>query len=222
MKVLRCERNRRICRELMTCRMMEVVEVASEVIRDGGLVVYPTDTLYGLGANALSTRAVAKVFEAKERPEDAPLPVAVSDVAMMSRVANPTPWMARVVEAIAPRPVTFLLPKRRRVPALLTAGSPRVAVRVPNHMFALTLIARTGPITTTSANLHGGHMPRTIRSAKRQLGDAADLYVDCGRTAIGLPSTILDISRGPDGVEVVRKGAAAPGELLRIIKSVES
>lgn len=220
MKVLRCERNRKRCRELMTCRRMEVVELASDVIREGGLVVYPTDTLYGLGADALSTRAVAKVFEAKERPEDAPLSVAVSDAVMMSQVANLTPWMSRVVEAIAPRPVTFLLPKRRRVPELLTSGSPKVAVRIPNHMFALTLIARTGPITTTSANLHEGHLPRTVRSAIRQLGDAADLYVDCGRTAFGLPSTILDISRGPERVEVIRKGAASPAELLRVIKSI--
>ncbi|MEM4728206.1 MAG: L-threonylcarbamoyladenylate synthase [Thermoplasmata archaeon] len=200
---------------------MEVVELAAEIIRSGGLVVYPTDTLYGLGADALSSRAIGKVYEAKERPPDVPLPVAVSDVEMMGRVAALTPWMTRVVEMVLPRPVTFLLPKKKRVPAMLTAGSSKIGVRIPNHIFALALLARTGPITTTSANLHEGHPPRTARSAIRQLGEAADLYVDCGRTSFGGPSTVIDISEGPEAVEVVRKGVVSPEELLRLIEAVE-
>ncbi|MEM2976311.1 MAG: L-threonylcarbamoyladenylate synthase [Thermoplasmata archaeon] len=197
------------------------MELAAEIIRSGGLVVYPTDTLYGLGADALSSRAIGKVYEAKERPPDVPLPVAVSDVEMMGRVAALTPWMTRVVEMVLPRPVTFLLQKKKRVPAMLTAGSSKIGVRIPNHMFALALLARTGPITTTSANLHEGHPPRTARSAIRQLGEAVDLYVDCGRTSFGGPSTVIDISEGPEAVEVVRKGVVSPEELLRLIEAVE-
>jgi len=96
---------------------MEVVEVAVQTIREGGLLVYPTDTLYGLGADAMNPEAIGKVFEAKERPADAPISVAVSDVEMMQKVASLTPWMTRVVEKLIPRPVTFLVRRRRMCPA---------------------------------------------------------------------------------------------------------
>jgi L-threonylcarbamoyladenylate synthase len=221
-KVLMCERKGTICRELASCRRMEVVELAAKIIKEGGLVVYPTDTLYGLGADALNGEAVGKVFEAKERPADAPLSVAVSDMEMMGRVAKLNEWTARVVEAVIPRPVTFLLPKRKRLPVTLTGGTDVVGVRVPNHMFALTLVGKTGPITTTSANLHDGHDPRTIRSSIRQLGDAVDLYVDCGRTVFGRGSTILDLTGGTaSSARVVRKGVADPSIIMRVIKDIE-
>ena len=221
MKILKCERKGVICSELMKCRRPEVVEAAAEVIEGGGLLVYPTDTLYGLGADALNPKAIGKVFEAKERPFSAPVSVAVSDVDMMRQVANLSPWMERVVESLIPRPITFLLPKKKRVPATLTAGSDIIGVRIPNHMFALSVIARTGPITTTSANLHEGHAPRTARSAIRQLGDAVDLYVDCGRTAFGKASTVVDLSgNSPRKVAISRKGASNRLELLRMIKNI--
>lgn len=221
MKILKCERKGVICSELMRCRRPEVVEAAVEVIEGGGLLVYPTDTLYGLGADALNPEAIGKVFEAKERPFEAPVSVAVSDVDMMRQVANLSPWMERVVESLIPRPITFLLPKKRKVPGTLTGGSDVIGVRIPNHMFALTVIARTGPITTTSANLHEGHAPRTARSAIRQLGDAVDLYVDCGRTAFGKPSTVVDLSgNSRRKVAVSRKGASDRLELLRMIRNI--
>ncbi len=205
----------------MKCRRMEVVEVAVQTIKEGELLVYPTDTLYGLGADALSPVAVGKVFEAKDRPQDAPVSVAVSDLEMMREVANLTPWMARVVETLIPRPITFLVPKKKKVPGTLTAGSDILGVRIPNHMFALSVIGETGPITTTSANLHEGHAPRTARSAIRQLGEAVDLYVDCGRTAFGKASTVVDLmGNQASKVRISRKGAARQDEIKRIIASV--
>lgn len=221
-KVLACERRGTICRELMVCRRMEVVELASRIIKDGGLVVYPTDTLYGLGADALNGEAVGKVFEAKQRPANAPISVAVSDMQMMDRVARLNPWTTRAVEALIPRPITFILPKRKRMPSTLTGGRDVIGVRIPNHMFALTMLAMTGPVTTTSANLHGGHDPRTIRSALRQLGDAVDLYVDCGRTVFSRGSTVLDLSGGtPGSARVVRKGATEPEIIMNVIKGLD-
>lgn len=220
-KVLKCDRKGVICRELMSCRRMEVVELAAQIIKDGGLVVYPTDTLYGLGADALNAEAVGKVFEAKERPEEAPISVAVSDVEMMGRVVKLNPWVASAVEALLPRPITFLLPKRKRMPTTLTGGKDVIGVRIPNHMFALSLLALTGPITTTSANLHEGHDPRTIRSAIRQLGEAVDLYVDCGRTVFGRRSTVLDLRGGTaDLARIVRKGAADPSVIMKVISGL--
>ncbi|MBM4249238.1 MAG: threonylcarbamoyl-AMP synthase [Euryarchaeota archaeon] len=218
MKILKCERKRSVCSELARCRRPEVVEAAVEVIKEGGLLVYPTDTLYGLGADALNPEAIGKVFEAKERPFDAPISIAVSDVDMMRQVATLSPWTSKVVEALIPRPITFLLPRKRRVPGTLTGGSDVLGVRIPNHMFALSVIARTGPITTTSANLHEGHSPRTARSAIRQLGDAVDLYVDCGRTAFGRASTVVDLTAAsPRKVAISRRGAADRAEVLRVI-----
>jgi L-threonylcarbamoyladenylate synthase len=222
LKILKCERKGAICSELKQCRRMEVVEVAVQTIKEGGLLVYPTDTLYGLGADAMNPGAIGKVFEAKDRPEDAPISVAVSDVEMMRKVANLSPWMENVVEALIPRPITFLLPKKKGVPSTLTAGSDVLGVRIPNHMFALTVIGETGPITTTSANLHGGHNPRTARSAIRQLGEAVDLYVDCGKTAFGKASTVIDLTGDrPDKVSISRKGAADRAEISRIIAGMK-
>lgn len=222
MKILKCERKGIICSELMQCRRMEVVEVAVQTIKEGGLLVYPTDTLYGLGADAMNPEAIGKVFEAKERPSDAPISVAVSDLEMMQKLANLTPWMANVVEALIPRPITFLVPKKKKVPDTLSAGSDLLGVRIPNHMFALSVVARTGPITTTSANLHEGHSPRTIRSAIRQLGEAVDLYVDCGKTAFGKASTVVDLSgNAPSRVKISRKGAASRDDIQRIISSIK-
>jgi len=222
-KVLLCERKGTICRELMSCRRMEVVELASRIIKEGGLVVYPTDTLYGLGADALNAEAVGKVFEAKERPANAPISVAVSDIEMMNRVAKLNPWVARAVEALIPRPITFILPKRKRMPVTLTGGRDVIGARIPNHMFALTLLAMTGPITTTSANLHEGHDPRTVRSALRQLGDAVDLYVDCGRTVFGRGSTVLDLTGGtPESARVVRRGAADPAIIMKVLSGMDT
>ncbi len=199
-----------------------MVELAVQVIQEGGLLVYPTDTLYGLGADAMNPAAIGKVYEAKERPEDAPISIAVSDTEMMGKVANLSPWMVNVVESLIPRPVTFLVPKKKKVPGTLTGGTDIVGVRIPNHMFALSVVTRTGPITTTSANLHEGHAPRTIRSAIRQLGEAVDLYVDCGRTAFGKASTVIDISEDrADRVRVSRKGAANKDEILKIISGIQ-
>ena len=222
MKLLKCERKGVICSELMQCRRQEVVDVAVQTINEGGLLVYPTDTLYGLGVDAFNPEAIGKVYEAKERPEDAPISVAVSDPEMMQKVTNPSPWMSRVVEALIPRPITFLLPKKKKVPGTLTAGSDILGVRIPNHLFALSVVARTGPITTTSANLHEGHSPRTIRSAIRQLGDAVDLYVDCGRTVFGRASTVVDLTgNAPSKVKISRKGAASRDDVTRIIASIK-
>jgi len=222
LKLLKCERKGVICSELMQCRRQEVVDVAVQTINEGGLLVYPTDTLYGLGVDAFNPEAIGKVYEAKERPEDAPISVAVSDPEMMQKVTNPSPWMSRVVEALIPRPITFLLPKKKKVPGTLTAGSDILGVRIPNHLFALSVVARTGPITTTSANLHEGHSPRTIRSAIRQLGDAVDLYVDCGRTVFGRASTVVDLTgNAPSKVKISRKGAASRDDVTRIIASIK-
>jgi L-threonylcarbamoyladenylate synthase len=197
---------------------MDVVELAVQLIKEGGLVVYPTDTLYGLGADIFNAEAIGKVFEAKDRPSNAPISVAVDGPDMMETVAKLTPWTHNVIEALIPRPITFLLLKKKRVPGILTGGSDVVGVRIPNHMFALDMIALSGPITTTSANLHEGHEPHTIRSAIRQLGEAVDLYVDCGKTAMSSHSTLLDLTAGnARGAKIRRKGAADEGDILDIV-----
>lgn len=187
-------------------RIQELVEALDR----GELVVYPTDTLYGLGADALDTHAVGRVFEAKQRPRSEPLSVAVADLAMMEQVARVGPLARRLAERFLPGPLTLVLPPGPGVPDELLGGSRGLGVRVPGHPEALELCRRFGPVTATSANLHGQPEPVTCQEARRQLGSKVQAYLDAG-PAGGRASTVLDLTgRTP---RLVREGALPRAEL---------
>ena len=166
---------------------------AAEVIRQGGLVAFPTETVYGLGANALNAEAVARIFEAKQRPSFDPLIVHVEGRAMLSRVVREIPAQAEPLMArFWPGPLTLVLPKSDFVPGIVTSGLPTVAVRMPDHPIALELISRAGvPIAAPSANPFGYLSPTRAEHVERMLGDKVDLILDGGPTAFGVESTIL-------------------------------
>jgi len=174
------------------------------------LVVYPTDTLYGLGADALDVDAVVRVFEAKQRPRDQPLSVAVADLAMLQRVARIPAAHRGLVERLLPGPVTLILRPDPGMPDELRGGAPGLGVRIPAHPIARELCARFGPVTATSANLHGQASPATIAEARRQLGASVQAYLDAGPLQ-GKPSTVIDLT-GP-APRVVREGALPSSEL---------
>lgn len=201
MDIIRC--GTKACRncDLPESKMMEIVDA----VRGGGLVVYPTETLYGLGANAMDENAVKKVYMIKRRPFDMPLSVAVSDLNMIEEIAVLDHRARRLVERFMPGPLTILLTKRDIIPDILTSASTEVGVRMPDHPFALKLIARTGPITSTSANLHARPNPVSAQQAIDDLGEAVPYYVDCGPTIVGKPSTIIQFTEG--SFEVIRAGA---------------
>ncbi len=184
----------------------ENLDRAAALLRDGAVVAFPTETVYGLGANAFDARAVARIFEIKSRPEFDPLIVHVADAAMLERVAESVPAQARVlIEEFWPGPLTLVLHKRAEISDLVTAGLPTVAVRMPAHPVAHALIERAGvPIAAPSANPFGYLSPTRAEHVSRALGDRVDLIVDGGASEHGIESTIVMLDPQPT---LLRPGA---------------
>ncbi len=180
---------------------------AARVVWDGGLVAFPTETFYGLGANALDPQAVARIFRAKGRPADKPLLVLVDSVEMAAEVVVEVPERARrLIARYWPGPLTLVFRARAHVPPALTAGTGTVGVRVPAHPVARALVRAVRlPITAPSANPHGGPSPRTAAEVLAGLGERVDLVLDGGPTTGGAPSTVLDVTG--EAPRVVRAGA---------------
>jgi L-threonylcarbamoyladenylate synthase len=176
---------------------------AVAAIRRGDLVVYPTETVYGLGADALDPEAIERVFEAKGRSRDKPLSMGLPDVAVASDYTDPTDRELAFCERFLPGPVTVLLERNDRVPDALVAGRDRVGIRVPDHDIARDLARRAGPITATSANRSGEPSARRIEDVDPAIRERA-VVIDGGETP-GTESTVVDVSAG----EIVRRGALA-------------
>ncbi len=174
----------------------DAIRQAAEVIRCGRLVAFPTETVYGLGADAMNPEAVTRIFAAKARPASDPLIVHIADSEDLERVARDLPVQARILsESFWPGPLTLVLPRAESLPAAVTAGLDTVAVRVPAHPVALALIRAAGtPIAAPSANLFGHPSPTTAQHVLDDLGDRVDLVLDGGPTFIGLESTVLDLT----------------------------
>jgi L-threonylcarbamoyladenylate synthase len=175
------------------------IERAGEAIRQGLLVALPTETVYGLGANALDVRALARVFEAKERPHFDPLIVHIADPADADLYADMDSGPARVLrERFWPGPLTLVLPRRGPIPDLATSGLPTVAIRCPAHEVARALIRAAGvPVAAPSANPFGRLSPTSARHVARQLGEKVDFIIDGGPSSIGVESTVVDCSEYP-------------------------
>jgi len=180
---------------------MDIVEKAVSVLMHDGTIVYPTETVYGLGADAFSDEAILKVYEAKKRPISMPISIAVSDFEMLAAVAHLEPSMERFINTFLPGPVTIILPARASVPDILTGGTRMIGIRMPAHPVALDIIGRfDAPITATSANLHGAKDPRT----PDECTVPRELFVDGGRLP-GTPSTVVDLASRT----ILRRGALA-------------
>ncbi|HEV8674334.1 MAG TPA: L-threonylcarbamoyladenylate synthase [Methylomirabilota bacterium] len=192
-----------------------ILATAASLLRTGGLVAFPTETFYGLGANAFDADAVGRVFRAKGRPADKPLLVLVDSLEMASAVVAGLPARAQLLIArYWPGPLTLILPARPELPSALTAGTGTVGVRIPGHPVARALVAATRqPLTAPSANPDGAPPPRTADEVLAGLGDAVDLVLDGGPTRGGPASTVLDLCGGRP--RVVRPGAVtlAPEDL---------
>jgi len=168
---------------------MDIIERAVSILMHDGIVVYPTETVYGLGADAFSDEAIIAIYEAKHRPIGMPVSIAVSDFDMLAAVAHVEPWMETFIESFLPGPVTIVLAARTCVPDVLTGGTGMIGIRLPAHPLAQQLIERfDSPITATSANLHGAHEPRTPDECTVH----HDLLIDGGRLP-GIPSTVVDL-----------------------------
>ena len=183
------------------------VEEAVRVLRTGGVVAFPTDTLYGLGANVFDPSAIERLFAIKERPAGLALPVLIDDWRQLEMVAAGVPEEAAVLaERFWPGPLTLVLTKSAAVPDLLTAGAATIAVRMPDHPVPRAIAAALGsPITGTSANVSGRPDPESLEEVKDQLGGRLGFIVGCGPAPAGTASTIVDITSGAP--KLLRTGA---------------
>lgn len=206
----------------MTAPIGTDVSHAARLLREGGLVAFGTETVYGLGANALDARAVARVFEAKNRPHFDPLIVHVAERERVDEVATLFPAAAEyLAQAFWPGPLTLVVAKRPEVPDLVTAGRSTVGVRVPAPEVTRRLLAGAGvPVAAPSANPFGRISPTTAAHVAEQLGDAVDYILDCGPCRVGIESTVVDVSDGPP--VLLRPGGVTLEDLERVVGRVRS
>ncbi|MGI6008571.1 MAG: L-threonylcarbamoyladenylate synthase [Methanomethylophilus sp.] len=199
MRIIRCD-----CSKGLTEEGKQAAMTAAEDIAAGNLVVYPTDTVYGIGADIYNEAAVKKLYLAKNRPFDMALSVAVADRKMMEKIAYLNENADKLIKAFLPGPLTIIIKKRPDVPDIVTASSDKVGIRIPDHPFAIELARRAGPIVATSANQHFHPDAVDISMARVAFGDNVATYIDAGPSASGKPSTIVWLK--DNEYEIVRPG----------------
>ena len=198
----------------------ESIRRAGRIITSGGLVAFPTETVYGLGCDVMNAEAAAKVFEAKQRPQFDPLIVHIADLTQLEMVIASLPAVGqRLIDAFWPGPLTLVLPKQPAIPDLITAGLSTVAVRMPNHPVAQSLIREAGtPIAAPSANLFGYVSPTTAQHVAAGLGSTIDLILDDGPCPIGVESTIVSLAGSQP--ELLRPGSITSEQLSAVIGAI--
>ena len=206
---------------LKSAEAEKALERGAQILRAGGLVALPTETVYGLGANALDAAAVGRIFAAKQRPAWDPVIVHIADEKMLDGLVEQVPEAARkLMAAFWPGPLTLLLPRTAAVPDAVTAGRPLVGVRMPAHPVALELIRRAGvPVAAPSANTFGHISPTTAEHVLHDLDGRIDAVVDAGPTEHGVESTVLDPCQTP--MVIYRPGAVTSVQIRDTAGAVE-
>ncbi|MBU1246041.1 MAG: L-threonylcarbamoyladenylate synthase [Nanoarchaeota archaeon] len=197
------------------------VKIAAETLRKGGLVAFPTETVYGLGADALNSEAIKKIFEAKGRPIDNPLIVHIADKKEVYRLAREVPREAeKLINKFWPGPLTIILKKSNIVSDIITAGLDSVAIRMPNNKIALTLIKKSKvPIVAPSANLSGKPSPTMAEHVIQDLYGKIEIIIDGGETDIGVESTVLDLTTNPP--TLLRPGGVDLEKLKKVLGKIK-
>lgn len=197
----------------------EAIKKAAEIIKNGGVVVYPTDTVYGLGVDATNEEAVERLFIVKQRPETKPLPIVVSNIAEAKALAIIDKWQEKIVSKIWPGKVTVLFQQKYRLPIIVTAGKKTIALRIPDYKLIHYLLERLSrPLVATSANISGHSPTREIQEVLNQFKNEKyqpDLVLDAGELADNEPSTILDLSTSEP--KITRVGPVSREQLAKIL-----
>ena len=197
---------------------IDQLDIAADILHRGGLVVFPTDTVYGVAALARNAEAVAAIYRAKRRPATLPIPVMVAEPGRVQGAARLLPGFRALTDAFWPGPLTIILPKRETLPAIVTAGGDTVALRIPDHPVALELLRLVdAPLAVTSANLSGQPPARTAQEARTQLDGRVDAIVDGGVAPGGEPSTLLDLTRSP--CVILRRGPVTEARIRAVLAS---
>jgi len=165
-----------------------------EVLKSGGIIVYPTDTLYGLGTDPFDEEAVKRMYDLKKRPYDQPVSIAVHDISQIEDYVELTDLARHTPREFLPGPLTILLKKKDPSSLPIVSSKNRLGVRILDHAVAIPILEKFGPITSTSANLHDQEAPCDIDTAIEQLGDSVEIYIDAGKCRYGQESTVLDVS----------------------------
>lgn len=197
-------------------KVMLHIDKAIEILKNGGIVAFPTDTVYGLGGDVFNVRAAERIYRVKQRSRHLPLPVLLADSTQLADIVTSVPETARcLIKHFWPGGLTLVLPKKDTLPDIITAGSNKVAVRIPDHIVPLTLIRALGvPIIGTSANISDKPSPVTAEEVEQQLGGQVDLIIDMGRCPGGLESTVVDVT-GEVPI-ILRQGIIADKEINRV------
>jgi len=199
-----------------------VISEACQILRAGGTVIYPTDTVYGLGANACDSVAVEKVFQIKQRPRSKPLPILVRNLEWAKELAYIDKKQEKILRAIWPGPVTVILPKREHVSPLVVANGVTIGLRVADFPLVDRLLGKFGyPLTATSTNLVGQAQARDsnkILATFAELSKKPNLFIDAGILPVTEPSTVLDLTG--EEPKILRVGPANPGKLLKLLQEV--
>jgi len=195
--------------------IQKLIDRGIAVLKQGGLVAFPTDTVYGLGACADNESAVARVYQVKARPRNMALPLLLADISQISDVAYPVPPVAwLLVNKFLPGALTLVIAKSDSVLDIVTGGGSTVAVRIPDHPIPVALARDVGPIVGTSANLSGKPSALTADEVSGQLGDKIDLVIDGGRCPGGKESTIVDVTG--EKPRILREGAIPREEISQV------
>ncbi|MFC1954728.1 L-threonylcarbamoyladenylate synthase [Chloroflexota bacterium] len=198
----------------LSLNIQEQIEKGISILRQGGIIAYPTDTVYGLGASAILPQAIERIYSVKTRPRNMPLPLLLADISQITGITMSLPHVAELLlKHFSPGALTLVLPVSSSVPAIVTAGGSTVAVRIPAHPVAVALAKGIGaPLVGTSANIYGKPSPLSADEVYSQLGDKIDFIIDGGRSPGGIESTIVDVT-GEKPV-ILREGAIS-GETLK-------
>ncbi|MCB0170287.1 MAG: threonylcarbamoyl-AMP synthase [Anaerolineae bacterium] len=207
--------------QILPAHSSQAIKLARRLLREGEVVALPTDTVYGLGANAFERIAVRQIFKLKQRPPDKPIPVFIYQIDDLNLVARHVPNRAwPLLQEFWPGPLTVVLPKVAALPDDVTVGQDTVAVRIPDHPVSLELVIKFGrPLAVTSANLSGQPTPPTAQGVADQLGPALPLVLDSGPSPSSQPSTIIDLSTDPP--RLLRQGPITIEALRPFLPNLE-
>jgi len=201
--------------DILPAGSSDAIRRALEILRAGGLVAFPTDTVYGVGSLAFDRKAVESIYTAKDRPIEKAIPVLIGDTDDLDKIAMDIPNMAlKLASHFWPGPLTILVPKQPGLPEAVSATS-TVGVRVPDHEVARALLRAAGPMAVTSANISGQANPTTAEEVFTQLNGRIGLIIDGGKTPGGVPSTLVDCSG--ENIRILREGPIAEEELLSVL-----
>lgn len=200
---------------ILAANSPNAITSALEVILAGGLVAFPTDTVYGVGCLAFHQQSIESIYVAKDRPVEKAIPVLIGDNDDLTKVAEEIPIFAmKLIARFWPGPLTILVPKKPTLPEAISATS-TVGVRVPDHDVARAILRLAGPMAVTSANISGQESPRTAQQVWEQLGGRIPLILDGGETPGGIPSTLVDCTSNE--IQILREGPISKAELLNTI-----